>query len=334
MTEEIRPNLYRIVVPLPDSPLKEINSYIIKSDQRNLIVDTGMNRPECQEVLEAGLKELEVDLERTDFLATHLHADHQGLISTLMSEQSKAYMGAQDTPSFRGDGHDWSKDGFMGNYLQRCGFPAAELEASLQNHPGFKYSSARTVDYIDLHDRDRLDVGDYSFEVMHTPGHTDGHICLYEENEKLFISGDHVLGDITPNIASWSEGDDPLEDYLQSLAKVSALDVELCLPGHRSLIHGFKERIRELETHHFDRANEVIDILQEGDKSAYETAALMTWSIRAKSWQDFPVMQRWFATGEAIAHLHYVEGKGLVSRAEADGEVVYHAEGGRIEQST
>jgi glyoxylase-like metal-dependent hydrolase (beta-lactamase superfamily II) len=55
MVEEIRAGLFRIVVPLPGNPLKEINSYILTSNDRNLVIDTGMNRPECQEVLEAGL---------------------------------------------------------------------------------------------------------------------------------------------------------------------------------------------------------------------------------------------------------------------------------------
>ena len=146
MTEEIRPNLFRIVVPLPDSPLKEINSYVVVSDERNLIIDTGMNRPECKEVLAAGLKEIGVDLNETDFVATHLHADHQGLISTFMTANSKAYMGELDSPTFRGTSNTWSKDGFMENYAHRSGFPADELAASMENHPGFKYSSARTVD--------------------------------------------------------------------------------------------------------------------------------------------------------------------------------------------
>lgn len=330
MPEEIRPNLYRIPVPLPDSPLKEINSYIVISPDRNLVIDTGMNRPECQQVLEAGLEELGIDRQKTDFLATHMHADHQGLISTLMTDQSKAYMGALDTPNFRGEAHDWSKDGFMGDYLQLSGFPAAELEATMKNHPGFKFSSARTVDYIDLNDGDKFQVGDYCFDIIHTPGHTEGHICLYEAKLKLFISGDHVLGDITPNITSWTEGDDPLALYLDSLDKVSTLDVELCLPGHRSFIHDFKGRIRELKDHHMERANEVIDILQEGDKNAYQVAGLMTWSIRAKSWEDFPVMQRWFATGEALAHLHYVEGKGHISRRRENDRIIYQIESGRI----
>jgi len=80
MVEEILPRLHRVVIPLADNPLREINSYVLTSNVRNLIIDTGMNRPECREVLESGLDEIGVDLERTDFIATHLHADHAGLV--------------------------------------------------------------------------------------------------------------------------------------------------------------------------------------------------------------------------------------------------------------
>ncbi len=329
MVEEIRSHLYRVVVPLPGNPLKEVNSYILTSPDRNLIIDTGMNRPECREVLEAGLDEIGVDLERTDFISTHLHADHQGLISTLMRPGSKVYMGALDTPSFTGTSNTWAKDGFMGDYARRSGFPQEDLGASMQNHPGFKYSSAKTVEYIKLQEGDAFTIGDYHLTAVHTPGHTNGHMCLYDADRQIFFSGDHVLGDITPNIASWSDDLDPLDDYLTSLAKVDKLDVELCLPGHRSVIQNYHGRIEELVEHHRVRANEVIEILESGDKTAYDTAGQMTWHIRANSWQEFPLMQRWFATGEAIAHLIYIEGKGLAGKQIVDDLIVYSASGGQ-----
>lgn len=328
MTEEILPGLYRVVVPLPGNPLKEVNSYILTSPERNLVIDTGMNRPECQEVLQAGFDELGIEPARTDFLATHLHADHQGLISTMMGEGSRAYMGELDTPVFRRGGNTWSKDGFMGNYAARSGFPSDDLEASMQNHPGFKYSSSGTVDYIPLKEGETLNVGDYRLEVLHTAGHTDGHICLYDRDKKLLFSGDHVLGDITPNIATWSAEDDPLASYLTSLERVDDLEVDLCLPGHRSLIHSFHDRVAEIIEHHRLRANEVLDILEQGGMHAYDTASRMTWSIRARSWEDFPVMQRWFATGEAIAHLQYLQGKALVAAEERNGLIIFTGNGG------
>ena len=59
----------------------------------------------------------------------------------------------------------------------------------------------------------------------------------------------------------------------------------------------------ELIEHHRIRANEVLDVLNAGARNSYQTAAGMSWRIRARSWDDFPIMQKWFATGEAIAHL-------------------------------
>ncbi len=67
MTEMMLPNLYRIEIPLPKNPLKALNSYLIKGDGRFLIIDTGMNREECQEAMFTALEELKVDLKKTDF---------------------------------------------------------------------------------------------------------------------------------------------------------------------------------------------------------------------------------------------------------------------------
>ena len=327
MAEEILPDLYRVVVPLPDNPLKEINSYIIPSSERSLVIDTGMNREECRLTLEAGLDEIGIDLERTDFFATHLHADHQGLIPTLMRSGSRAYMGERDVESMNVDADAWSKGGAMGEYAARSGFPAEELEDSLRNHPGFKYGSQALVNFIRVKEGDSFEVAGYTLRALETPGHTYGHVCLYEPERRLLLSGDHVLGDITPNLQVWSDDQDPLDLYLKSLRKVGELPVELCLPGHRSLIEDFPRRIDELIEHHRERANEVLAILETDARTPYQTAAEMSWDIRARSWAEFPVMQRWFATGEALAHLRYLENLGKLERRVVDGQILYRSNG-------
>ena len=81
MVQEIRPELFLIEVPLPNSPLKYLNSYVVRSSDRTLVIDTGLNRKVCLEALQGGLKKLGVDPARTDFFITHLHADHFGLVS-------------------------------------------------------------------------------------------------------------------------------------------------------------------------------------------------------------------------------------------------------------
>ena len=97
------------------------------------------------------------------------------------------------------------------------------------------------------------------------------------------------------------------------------------MPGHRSLIHDLG-RCRELREHHETRGQEVIDILRRnGGRNAYQTASEMTWDIRADSWEDFPIMQRWFATGEAIAHLRWLEDLGELQREDAGERILYSA---------
>jgi len=71
MIEEILANLYKIEIPLPDNPLKALNSYVIRNSERNLIIDTGWNQEECMNAIQTGLRELGVDIRKTDFFITH-----------------------------------------------------------------------------------------------------------------------------------------------------------------------------------------------------------------------------------------------------------------------
>ena len=88
MFEEILPKLYRIEIPLPKSPLKALNSYLIRGEERCLLIDSGMNREECKSVMLSDLERLHVDLEKTDFFITHIHADHLGLLTSLVTDTS------------------------------------------------------------------------------------------------------------------------------------------------------------------------------------------------------------------------------------------------------
>jgi glyoxylase-like metal-dependent hydrolase (beta-lactamase superfamily II) len=243
MIEEILANLYRIEIPLPRSPLKALNSYVIKNKERNLIIDTGWNQEECMTAMQAGLSELGVDLGRTDFFITHLHADHFGLLSSLVTDTSKIYFNQPDAGRFR-TGFRW--DDFA-HFARLNGYPESELQASLQSHPGFKFSPKENLVFHILKEGDTLSIGDYRFRCVETPGHTPGHMCLYEPNKKIFVAGDHILNDITPNIQLWSDERNPLEEYFASLDKVSELDIELVLPGHRSIFRNCRERIQELK---------------------------------------------------------------------------------------
>jgi glyoxylase-like metal-dependent hydrolase (beta-lactamase superfamily II) len=322
MPEELYPDLYRIKIPLPGSPLKYLNSYAIRGGdgERNLLVDTGLNREECKTAMLDGLAEIEMDLEKTDIFITHLHADHFGLLSELVTPSTRIHFNRPDTELIE----NWQGFEPMIRYAAVNGFPEAMLRDALHQHPGFKYGSQWIPALNIINDGDRLDVRQYNFTCIQTPGHTNGHTCLYESRHKFLIAGDHILDDITPNIQCWSDDGDPLRSYIESLDKIYDLDVERVLPGHRRIFENFRGRIDELKRHHTVRLDEIRDILaQQSPLSAYAAASRMTWDIEADSWENFPVAQKWFATGEALSHLRYLERRQQIRRTATDPVVTF-----------
>ncbi len=321
MADEIDRNLYRIEIPLPRNPLKSINSYVIKGPERNLIIDTGLNREECKRALLDGLAEIGVDLNHTDFFITHLHADHLALVATIATGMSKIYLNPPDAERLV----SFFNRTNLANYARLEGFPEEQIEEALDNHPGFKHGIDHIPAFEPCREGDTISVGDYRLICLETPGHSFGHMCLYEPAKKYLIAGDHILGDITPNIQCWFADWDPLATYLASLDKTYALDIELVLPGHRRVFRNCRARIEELRRHHEERVREVLTILRDGPQTAYQVASRMTWDIDCESWDLFPVSQKWFAVGEAIAHLKYLVGTGRVrgETAAKIGVIVY-----------
>ena len=318
MIKEVLPNLYKIEVPLPRNPLKAVNSYIIKAQGRSLIIDTGMNRIECMSVMSSGLEQLDVDLNKTDFFITHLHADHLGLVSSLATDTSTIYFNKLGADVINHTSH-WEKNT---TFARTNGFPEDERKKALESHPGRKYSGKGHLDFHILKEGDTISIGDYLFECIETPGHTPGHMCLYEPHKKIFMSGDHILIDITPNISLWSDDENPLDEYLNSLDKVYKLDIKLVLPGHRRSFENCKERIEELKHHHATRVNEVLSILENGSQYTYQIASQMTWDMSYEYWEQFPPSQKWFAFGEAAAHIKYLAEKTKVRKERLGQEVV------------
>ena len=323
MFEEILPGLFRVEIPLPGSPLKAVNSYFVRSQGQVLIVDVGMNREECKQALLANSKKLHIQLAQADFFVTHLHADHVGLAGPLSASTSRVYMGSVDAAILKNGINDgrWAS---LSRHYGMHGFPDKEIEEAVENLPGRRYGPKEHMSIIGVADGTILDFGDYRFRCIHTPGHTPGHMCLHEVRNGLLFSGDHILGGITPNICYWPEMTNPLGDYLLSLDKISTLKVNLVLPGHREVFENHIGRIGELKQHHRSRLDEILLALKEGKKSAFQIAPHVTWDMDYDSWEQFPPLQKWFAIGEVVAHLMYLESEGVVGRRRDKQRIVFN----------
>jgi glyoxylase-like metal-dependent hydrolase (beta-lactamase superfamily II) len=173
---------------------------------------------------------------------------------------------------------------------------------------------------------EKIAAGPLEWEIIWTPGHSVGHICLYEHTRKAFLSGDHILNPISPSIGLHAESmGNPLSDYLSSLAAIRERDVEVVLPAHGDEFRGFRERIDELMSHHEARLDEICEIIaRQGPRTAYGTASQMRWRSEG-GFAEWPPFQRRMATTEALAHLELLVSRGAVRRVIADGGLVRYA---------
>lgn len=337
--EEVEDQIFRIEVPLPASPLRYLNAYLLRATPerpgwrgRSLLIDNGFNHPQCAEALFSALKVLGVALNTLDFFVTHLHADHSGLSSRLL-EQAGPEAWIYASP---GDGTHINmlcRQSFrLETHLSRMlafGMPAELMRHMLQGHPGLAWATDRPCPFTPALPDDIFRYAGYNLRVLSMPGHTPDLLCLYEAQKRILFSSDHILGDISPHIAPLGGGNrDALGNYLRSLRKAAKLDVRLCLPGHRTILADCRGRIAALERHHTTRLEEVRGILdREGECNAWQVASRMQWSIRARNWDDFPEAQQWFACGEAQSHLEYLHTCGQASKRRHGGLKLYKSTG-------
>lgn len=318
MIEQILPNIFRIEIPLPKNPLRATNSYFIRGKHRNLLVDTGFNCEESRQAMAEALHDLNASMKNTDLLITHLHSDHAGLLTFLVTPETTVWMNEADAYVVGGSRQSPHWDLFS-SFLQFSGLIADGIEDTIERHPGYRYAPEVFDRFTMVTDGFKIEVGDYCFKCLLTNGHTPGHICLYDEKKKLLFSGDHILGKITPNITLWELGEDVLGSYLKSLERIAALDVEIVLPGHRYIITDCRGRINELKEHHRHRLENVMNILGENRMNGVEVARQMKWDLSFKDWKDFPWGQKLFATGEAMSHLYHLFYTGILSLTCDDG---------------
>ena len=307
MIKEIIRNVYEIKVGLPGNPLRDLNCYVFMSEDRNLLIDTGFNMPLCLEDLEKGIAELGLDMRKTDLFITHFHTDHCGLVDRIAGPESTVYMSEKDSGLFYDslEGTGFWKDTIA--LYKEEGFPGDVLDYASRVNPMRASAARNPVKITCVGDGQILSIGDIELKCIDTAGHTPGHLCLYSEKSKLMVLGDHVLFDITPNITVWTTLNNALKVYLDNLRIMKDYEVEIPLPGHRGCECTMYERIDQLIKHHEIRLDEVLGIVKKNPGiNAYDTAGRMDWMIQAKSWDDFPLQQKIFAFGEAIAHLDFL----------------------------
>jgi glyoxylase-like metal-dependent hydrolase (beta-lactamase superfamily II) len=350
---EIVPGIYQMQLPLPYTPvgdmslgesLSQTNVYCIRGNAGWLLVDSGWNDPKNIEIMKRDLQEIGLDFrDISQIVITHSHLDHFGLSGELQEITGAALSLHQGERRFiepRGLKAEVILKEMKG-WLSRNGTPAHET-AKLQrlSEGEMNFISPVFPDVVSftgkvgspdtfLSGGEMIDTGFFRFEVIWTPGHSPGHICLYEQTKRILISGDHILARITPEIGlNPFSSLNPLGDYIRSLESLRKLEVEVVLPGHEEYFVDLGARIDELIQHHQRRKEDIVRILKTRPQEvAYKIAMEVPWMPEkgGKAWEELDHWGHRMALMETLAHLNVLREEEKVRTIDRDGFDLYCA---------
>lgn len=273
-----------IRIPIPNPFFEsDVNAYVIPAEPVTMI-DTGIGTEAALERLERGLEKHGLAIEKVrQIVLTHKHPDHMGLARTLQ-ERSGATVFVheddwRDVTQFEERREDFLSG--VGDRLDGWGAPAAELRsllASLRSAPRL----ARSTPAEPLAEGQKIPVGPLDLEVIHTPGHTPGSICL-RYGRHLF-TGDHVLPDYTPNVGAGELHETGmLQRFLDSLGRLRPLtgDGVRVWPGHGAPIENLEARITAIVAHHQEREAAILAIVRaQAGMTIYQIARALFGELR------------------------------------------------------
>jgi glyoxylase-like metal-dependent hydrolase (beta-lactamase superfamily II) len=327
---EIVSGIHQLHIPIPDNPLGHVNCYLVQSRDGWLLIDPGWNTEDTLATLQKGLKELGLNLEDiTTIVVTHVHPDHFGLTGRIKQLSPKTELIA----------HSWESNLIESRYIKMAGL-MEEMTTMLRVHgvpdiarsslesasmPALRFVTVTLPDHV-LFGGETISTGVFELEVIWTPGHSPGHVCLYEPVNRLLFCGDHILLDISSNVSyNVQTGDNPLGDYIGALHKLENLPVTTALPAHGNIFTDVPGRIKQILEHHHQRIAEIRKTITGGPRTAWEISPQVTWDIGATGWAQLPPLQKRMAVMETIAHLEYMRWEGSVQKIVQDGLVTYLA---------
>ena len=340
---EVAPGVHRLALPLGIHGVSTVSAYLLRDDDGDVLVDCGVAagtepdgsvgaadraggrdaNPDGTAALSAALDACGSSLDRLARLViTHAHIDHFGLAGEVvrrsggelwMHEATRLDLAKYADPDEAVDRRTLmlADHGLFGDELTET---AEGLRDWLPVMPSIGEPSHL------LAGGERFTAGGRTWEVVHTPGHSLGHVCLWSAQDRLLCSGDHLLQVVSPPVTFERGFDpDPMGSYLDSLDRVAALEPDLVLPGHgppfrdgarraAAVAQGKRRRLAQVRDMVEDRQRTVTDITDELFRTALTGA------------------QRHFAMAEILAYLAYHEIRGALERVRRpDGVFLWQA---------
>lgn len=322
------PDVFRIPLPLTNDHLRAVNVYAIVGVGGIVLVDPGLDTPESRAQLQEGLSALDAGVaDVSQCVVTHVHNDHLSQSLRLQDELGiRVALGRHEIRSVRILSS--SADPFLARFARLRRYGAADVAARVRDSHRTREDPvmATGVPGEWLDDGQRIACDPYRLRVIHTPGHTQGHVVFVDDSTHLLFAGDHVLSQITPTVGSEPAPVSlPLSDYLQSLSAVRSEPDRYLLPAHGPPGPSVHRRIDELLAHHRERLAICTEVVSRGRSTAAEVGRALTWTRHRRSFHELDALNQMLAILEIGAHLDLLVAEGTLENVQLAGVEHYEA---------
>ena len=331
---EVAPGIYQLILPNPPHTTpRYVNAYLVRGSNKYLLIDTGWGEKALVS-LQKQLTKIGIGFgDINQVVITHAHLDHYGLAGQL-KQLSDAKLALHHLGKNIVNSRFNNESGFISQLDQWWLVNGVPIDRLAEFRQGFLENKTDPIvpilPDITLRGNETISNGIFNFRVLWTPGHSAGHISLYEPEQKILFSGDHILPNIYTNIGIAllppENSANPLDDYLRSLNAMKQLEVDIILPGHGNRFVDLKRRIEKIIRHQGRRTAETARTIEVEAKTTYQVATELTWRPATKGarWQDLDLWGQRLAVAETAAHLESVRFNGKADRFFRDGVTYYH----------
>ena len=270
--ERVHPGVFRLRLPLPWPGVPHCNAWAVRAGDGFVLFDTGMHGPDSMANLERALQMCGLRLEQTRLIVcTHAHSDHCGE-APLIAEQTGCEIWMHPSHALLNDMIEDPEAVFARRLevARQSGVPVAPLQRYAEENKPSRSGFAGTIEPAkELLTGVTVETDLGIWTAYETPGHAPSHVCLFQPERRLMISGDHLLGRISLYF-EYGSSPDPVGEFLHSLDLAEGLGARLCLPGHGRTFADVQAHIEGNRKLVHERLDAVERALQGQQLSAFE----------------------------------------------------------------
>jgi glyoxylase-like metal-dependent hydrolase (beta-lactamase superfamily II) len=313
--ERVVPGVWRLRLPLPWPGVPHCNAWAVAAGDGIVLFDTGMHEPGSLAHLERALAQVNLSLDNVRLVVcTHAHSDHYGQAADIVDRAGCELWMHPNHEHMTRAAQD--PDAALQRRLEvarQSGVPDEPLRAYAESRRGQGFGISRIIEP----DRPLLpgleietDLGQW--HVHETPGHAPSHVCMFQPEHRMLISGDHLLGRVSLYY-DFGYSPDPAGEFLHSLDVVEQLDARLCLSGHGRTFTDVQGHIDANRALVNERIEKVHAVISRGATTAFDAVPDVYGQAIT------PLNANWWLS-ETLCYLIHLEREGRAERIAGEPE--------------